>query len=286
MTLPMQDLRTRYEEDGYVLVPGLLPNEALEPIRQAIAETVDQIAERCYAAGEITQRYEDAPLSRRLAYIYQHATINKSMGKKSMGWNREVFSKAIYDLVTHPRLLALAEALVGPEVTVNGDYWVRTKLPNESLTTLPWHQDSGYYGAQTAPEHILSVWAPLVDVDEHNGCMQFLPGSQRWGLLPTVKDNDRHNIPTEDIETRGRVETLRMKVGDVVAFHNLTFHRSLMNSSPDIRWSIDLRYSPTGTPTDWLAKMGLFGFVARSRAQPESVEPWSTWHARRTQFQG
>ena len=281
MTLPMQDLRTRYEADGYVLVPGLLPNEALEPIRQAIAETVDQIAERCYAAGEITQRYEDAPLSRRLAYIYQHATT-----KKSMGWNREVFSKAIYDLVTHPRLLALAEALVGPEVTVNGDYWVRTKLPNESLTTLPWHQDSGYYGAQTAPEHILSVWAPLVDVDEHNGCMQFLPGSQRWGLLPTAKDNDRHNIPTEEIETRGRVETLRMKVGDVVAFHNLTFHRSLMNSSPDIRWSIDLRYSPTGTPTDWLSKMGLFGFVARSRAQPESVEPWSTWHARRTQFQG
>ncbi|CAN5629944.1 phytanoyl-CoA dioxygenase family protein [soil metagenome] len=281
MPLPTENFRSSYEENGYLLAPGLLSNADLEPIRQAIAHTVDQLAQQLYAAGQIEQLYEDAPLSRRLAYMYQNTTA-----KKSMGWNREVFSKAIYDLVTHPHLITLAETLLGPEVTVNGDYWVRTKLPGEQLTTLPWHQDSGYYGAQTAPEHILSVWAPLVDVDEHNGCMQFIPGSHRWGLLPTTKDQDRHNMPTEAIEARGRVETLQMKVGDVVAFHNLTFHRSLMNSSDDIRWSIDLRYSPTGTPTDWLAKMGLFGFVATSRAQPEKVETWETWHARRTSFAG
>ncbi len=112
--------------------------------------------------------------------------------------------------------------------------------------------------------------------------MQFIPGSHRWGLLPTANDAEHHHIPTEDIETRGHAETLRMKIGDVVAFHNLTFHRSLMNSSDDIRWSIDLRYSPTGTSTEWLSKMGLFGFVARS-AQPETIETWDTWQARRTQ---
>ena len=277
--LSTQNFRTDYAENGYVLAPGLLTNADLDPVRQAIADAVDTIANQLYASGQIEQRYADAPLSRRLAYVYQH------VANKSMGWNREVFSKAVYDLVTHPHLLALAETLLGPEVTVNGDYWVRTKLPGERLTTLPWHQDSGYYGAQTEPEHILSIWVPLVDVDEHNGCMQFIPGSHRWGLLPTARDDDRHNIPTEDIESRGRIETLRMQVGDVVAFHNLTFHRSLMNSSDDIRWSIDLRYSPTGTPTEWLSKMGLFGFVARSQAQPETVEPWETWHARRTQFQ-
>jgi ectoine hydroxylase-related dioxygenase (phytanoyl-CoA dioxygenase family) len=279
MGLLPEHFRTAYQENGYVVAPGILNNEALEPIRGAIAEAVDQIARQRQAEGQIDQLYADTPFEQRLAYVYQNAT------NKSMGWNREVFSKAVYDLVTHPNLLELAETLLGPEITVNGDYWVRTKLPGERLTTLPWHQDSGYYGAQTAAEHILSVWLPLVDVDEHNGCMQFIPGSHQWGLLPTAKDEDRHNIPTEEIETRGRVETLRMNVGDAVAFHNLTFHRSLMNSSDAIRWSIDLRYSPTGTPTDWLAKMGLFGFVARSRTHPETVEGWDTWSARRTSFQ-
>jgi phytanoyl-CoA hydroxylase len=279
MRLSPEQYRTVYQEQGFVVVPGLAPNEALEAVRAAIADAVDQVARQRHADGQIDQVYEDVPFERRLAYVYQNAT------NKGMGWNREVFSKAIYDLVTHPTLLDLAEALLGPEITVNGDYWVRTKLPGEQLTTLPWHQDSGYYGAKTAAEHILSIWLPLVDVDEHNGCMQFIPGSHRWGLLPTARDEDRHNIPTEDVEGRGQVETLRMKVGDAVAFHNLTFHRSLMNSSDTIRWSIDLRYSPTGTPTDWLSKMGLFGFVARSRTQPESVEDWPTWHARRTHVQ-
>ncbi|HMN27511.1 MAG TPA: phytanoyl-CoA dioxygenase family protein [Caldilineaceae bacterium] len=275
MSLPTEQYRRSYQQNGYVVAPAIVDNTALEPVRRAIAETVDQLARQRHAEGQIDQLYADAPFEQRLAYIYQNGA------SKSMGWNREVFSKAIYDLLTHPNLLELAESLLGPEVTVNGDYWVRTKLPGERLTTLPWHQDSGYYGPQTAAEHILSVWLPLVDVDEHNGCMQFIPGSHRWGLLPTDKDEDRHNIPTEDVAGRGQVETLRMKVGDAVAFHNLTFHRSLMNGSDAIRWSIDLRYSPTGTPTEWLSRMGLFGFVARSRSQPETVEGWETWHARR-----
>ena len=198
-----------------------------------------------------------------------------------MSWNREVLSEAVYDLCVHPAVLDIAESLLGStEVTMNGDYWVRPKLPEEQLTTLPWHQDSDYYGAQTEPLHLLSIWLPLVDVDETNGCMQFIPGSHKWGLLPTVRQG-HHLAPTEDVEARGRVATLPMAVGDAVAFRNLTFHRSLMNNSVGVRWSIDLRYSVTGTPLDWLAEMGLHGFVARSQQQPESVDSWETWRARR-----
>jgi len=119
-----------------------------------------------------------------------------------------------------------------------------------------------------------------VDVDEENGCMQFISGSHKWGLLPNKRQGD-HLVPVEDVEARGRVETLAMRAGDAVAFRNLTFHRSLMNNSDGIRWSIDLRYSVTGTPLDWLTRMGLHGFVARSRQNPESVESWKAWRANR-----
>jgi hypothetical protein len=45
-------------------------------------------------------------------------------------------------------------------------------------------------------------------------------------------------------------------------------HRSLPNKSDDVRWSLDLRYNPTGQPCgrDWFP-----GFVARSRAHPETA---------------
>ena len=198
-----------------------------------------------------------------------------------MSWNREVFSEAVYDLCVHPAVLDAVESLLGSgEITMNGDYWVRPKLPQEQLTTLPWHQDSDYYGQQTEPLHILSLWIPLVDVYEENGCMQFISGSHKWGLLPNKRQGD-HLVPVEDVEARGRVETLAMRAGDAVAFRNLTFHRSLMNNSDGIRWSIDLRYSVTGTPLDWLAEIGLLGLVARSRQRPESVDSWQAWRASR-----
>ncbi|MCY3904557.1 MAG: phytanoyl-CoA dioxygenase family protein [Caldilineaceae bacterium] len=272
--LDQQQLRT-YEEQGYLLIPGLLSRDDLAPVEQTIVKAVDRVARGLYAEGRVGELFEDQPLSRRLVELH------RMHPRESMSWNREVFSEAVYDLCVQPAVLDVAELLLGSgEITMNGDYWVRPKLPQEQLTTLPWHQDSDYYGAQTEPLHILSLWIPLVDVDERNGCMQFISGSHKWGLLPNKRQGD-HLVPVEDVEARGRVETLAMKAGDAVAFRNLTFHRSLMNNSDGIRWSIDLRYSVTGTPLDWLAKMGLLGFVARSRHRPESVDSWQAWRAGR-----
>ena len=66
-----------------------------------------------------------------------------------------------------------------------------------------------------------------------------------------------------------------MQPGDVLFLTQHTIHGSLANNSDDVRWSFDLRYNPIGQPTG----RDLFpGFVARSRANPESVlrDP-ATW---------
>ncbi|MBI4552332.1 MAG: phytanoyl-CoA dioxygenase family protein [Candidatus Latescibacteria bacterium] len=264
-----------YEDNGYLVIPAVLQDNELEPVRRVITEQVDREARQLYAEGQITDLHEDASFTRRLMEVYH------GLKRRSIGWNKEVFSQEIYDLGMHPAILDIAESLVGPEIQFNGDYWVRTKLPNETVTTFPWHQDSGYYGDPTEPYHLLSLWLPLVDVDEHNGCLQVIPGSHRWGLQPVGRDEDGHHRPTEDIETRGRVETLPMKAGDMFAFHNLTFHRSLMNQSDGIRWSIDLRYSAIGVPLEWLFKAGLNGFIAQSAAHPALVDSWEGWQAKR-----
>ena len=72
-----------------------------------------------------------------------------------------------------------------------------------------------------------------------------------------------------------------MKADDIFAFHNLTFHGSLMNQSDDIRWSTDLPYSETGRPLERLFKAGLNGFIARSHENPETVDSWVDWQAKR-----
>ncbi|MBI4531278.1 MAG: phytanoyl-CoA dioxygenase family protein, partial [Candidatus Latescibacteria bacterium] len=152
---------------------GVLHDKDLEPVRRAIATRVDQEAQQLHAEGKITDLHEGAPFTRRLMEVY------RGLKRRAIGWNKEVFSKEIYELGRHPAILDVAESLVGPELQFNGDYWVRTKLPNETVTTFPWHQDSGYYGDPTESYHLLSLWLSLVDVDEHNGCMQVIPGSHR-----------------------------------------------------------------------------------------------------------
>ena len=46
-----------------------------------------------------------------------------------------------------------------------------------------WHQDFSYW-TFTKPMHHLTCWIGLDDANTENGCLYFLPGSHKWGLLP------------------------------------------------------------------------------------------------------
>ena len=268
MLLNEEQIR-HFEDWGYVVARDVLGDAELEPVRAAIAAAVDDKAHELHAEKEIVDLYETASFTRRLVKISQET------GTEAFSWNNQVFSRAIYDLLMAPAVLDVAESLLGPELTVNGDYWVRPKLPGGRLTTLPWHQDSGYYGPASLAVPILSLWIPLVDVDERNGCLKVIPGSNKWGLLPS-QSNGTHLEPTEDVEARGEPKSLPMRAGDILAFGQYTFHASGENSSDEVRWSIDLRYSPTGYDMEWLFER-YPGFIARSRKNPNSVESWEAW---------
>ena len=56
--------------------------------------------------------------------------------------------------------------------------------------------------------------------------------------------------------------------GGIVFMHRYTPHRSTPNYSSGVRWSMDLRYQPTGQPT---GRPFHPAFIARSCSHPESV---------------
>ena len=58
-----------------------------------------------------------------------------------------------------------------------------------------------------------------------------------------------------------------LKKGGIVFIHRYTPHRSTPNYTHGVRWSLDLRYQPTGTPT---GRPFHPDFIVRSRAHPES----------------
>ena len=279
--------RQAFDEHGYLIVRGVLDERDFDPLRGVISSAIDCRAQGLYDRGKISSLYEDLSFYRRLTRILRESQEGPLL---SWNWNREVFSREVYELITHPKILDIVASLIGSEITVNGDYWIRFKMPTGGESIFPWHQDSIYYNGNadagqqvtfSEESQILTVWIPMVDVDEDNGCLQIIPGSHKQGLRPPRRDGHGRLVPIEDVESWGEVQNVRMKVGDVLVFGNLTFHRSLANTSEDIRWSIDLRYSPTGSPLEWLLKKWP-GFIARSQRQPETVESWEMWKAKRT----
>lgn len=227
----------QYEAEGYTLARQALGEDDLTPMRRVLEGIVDSTAKRLLRDGAIQTAREELPFAKRWPAISQEAG-----GSGGPHWEREVFTKELYELATHPAILEALKPILGERIYFNGDFHIRPKLPGSDY--FPWHQDSQYYGAPTAAMHIVTVWIPFVDVDETNGCLSLVPGSQKWGLMEGARDEKREMRPKVDPETLGASVLEPMKTGDMMLFHNLTYHRSLPNRSEGARWSVDLRYSP------------------------------------------
>ncbi len=265
----------QFTEQGYLVVKSALAAADLSPLVAVISEAVDTRATELYNEGAISDTYEEMPFEKRWYAVL------KECGRENevFGWHTLVFSEALFDLVTHPKVLDVLEVLIGSNIQFNGDFWVRPKLPNEKLTTLPWHQDSAYMPDTENDTH-LTVWLPLVDVKSENGALQFLPGSHKSGL------QTYHRVPDEAFAvpvlpptaSDSEIDTLEMQKGDLLVFNNLVFHRSLVNQSNTIRWSTDFRFSRTGTSLNGLWHAAI-ACPARARESRQCPTPWQTWRS-------
>jgi ectoine hydroxylase-related dioxygenase (phytanoyl-CoA dioxygenase family) len=271
---PAIDLAT-FARDGYLVLRRCIEPQRIAAMRAALAAEVDTVLSELHAAGKLADTRPDLPFERRLAIAGEHAA---SYGR---GWTQRMAVPATFELHRDPALLAALHQLLGPVVHGHKQFNVRPKLPGQDLTNVPWHQDTGYYGAQTARDLIMTAWVPLVEVDARNGCMQVMPGSHRLGAVPHVDAQDAGGFLRLDTTVdEAAAVTLAMSPGDVLLMHNLVFHRSTENRSDGIRWSIDLRFWRPDTPS---ASDLLWGFPrpwTLSGAAPVPLEEWLGWYGR------
>ena len=264
----------KFAENGYLVVEDVLQSEDLAPLIAVVSEVVDARADELYNAGTISDVFEDLPFERRWYTILQECGRENEV----FGWHTLVFSEALFNLITHPKVLDVIETIIGNEIQFNGDFWVRPKLPNEKLTTLPWHQDSAYMPHTENDTH-LTVWLPLVNVEVENGALQFLPGSHTAGLQTYHRvEGEAFAVPVlPPTSSHTDIDTLEMKKGDLLIFNNLVFHRSLLNRSDTIRWSVDFRFSRTSTSLDGLWHEAI-ACLARESDSKQCPTSWDTWH--------
>ena len=78
--------------------------------------------------------------------------------------------------------------------------------------------------------HSLTIWIPLIDVDEDNGCLQVLPGSHRW--FNSFRSDTISSLSIKfDYKINSFLTALPAKAGDAVVFNSRVFHGSKLNLS-------------------------------------------------------
>ncbi len=259
----------QFKAEGFLVVRGGLEDRDLDPVIREYEAYIDQRARELKAEGKIAHLHEEEPFERRLACICrQHNALYRELDIMFLR------GRASFDFLRNENLLDLVEGIVGPEITCNPIQHIRPKLP-AGLTpeggdphVAPWHQDAGVTWADADPYFILTVWIPLTEATVENGCLQIIPRTHGKGLLKHHTKPGMGTVIMDEEMPASAVLTLPMSKGDLLLMHKEIPHRSTANTSDNIRWSMDLRYQQTGTPT---GRPFHPEFVARSRTNPESV---------------
>lgn len=157
-----------------------------------------------------------------------------------------------HDVLWNPRFVMAASQLLG-EVPVRFWHDQLFYKPAKQGGVVAWHQDYSYW-TRTKPVAHLTCWCALDDATVENGCLQYVPGSQNWGLL------DKPNLAgdllgimdylTEEQKQQFKPVHAAVKAGEAIFHHSLTLHGSGENKSDRPRRAFVINVFKDGVISD------------------------------------
>ncbi|MEN8183446.1 MAG: phytanoyl-CoA dioxygenase family protein [Myxococcota bacterium] len=236
MSLSEKD-RRHYADRGHLVVPGLFGRDELS-----------RWSERFLAVVEGQVPPAPGMLVMRDVMVAKGAVQPASRPGAIAKIQDFHADPVLYDgYVKHPKLLALVEALLGPDLKS-----IHTMLINKPPGVdgrHPLHQDLLYFPFRPA-EAILATWTALEPCTRENGCLVVVPGSHRGELLSHENpDWEWLNLAYFGAAGVGKHADrvhLEMEPGDTVLFHPLLLHGSGQNRTEGFRRAISAHYASAG----------------------------------------
>ncbi len=235
----------QYQTEGYLHLEKIVPEDILKLVEQPLCRWVDATLLKWKEQGKLDDLYEDLPFDQRLNTAWFAA--GKPQYERSP--RKAIVSPEVFAFMRHPCFLQLARELIGsPNIAAHGIFNARPKLQQQSFTNTPWHQDAQYF-RESAGSNIITMWVPLVDVNEVNSCLQVAPGKHRDPLYDDYLDPETKFLgltPADRAKLQGR--PIPMRRGDVLCFNHLMPHAALPNQTDKVRWSMDIRFEEVDAP--------------------------------------
>ncbi len=157
--------------------------------------------------------------------------------------NGQLVIPLLAEIAKTPAILDAVETILGPDLLV----WsveLFIKEPGDG-TIVSWHQDITYWGMGETDEEV-TAWLALSDVSVEAGCMRFIPGSHKGGIVDHADTFADSNLLSRGQEIADVDEDAAvpgpLKPGEMSLHHGRCFHASAPNNSGDRRIGVAIRY--------------------------------------------
>jgi ectoine hydroxylase-related dioxygenase (phytanoyl-CoA dioxygenase family) len=162
-------------------------------------------------------------------------------------------TNGLHDVLWNPKFLAIASQLLGNKAVRFWHDQIFWKPPKQG-GVVAWHQDYSYW-TRTIPIGHLTCWCALDDTTMDNGCLQYIPGSHKWGLLPKpVIAGDlqgiRQYLSEDQRQQFDQPVYAPVAAGEAVFHHSLTLHGSGANRSTRPRRAFVINVVEDGVSSD------------------------------------
>ena len=139
--------------------------------------------------------------------------------------------EAFHDILWNPAFLIPASQLLEGSVR----FWHDQLFckPPQHGGVVAWHQDYSYW-TRTRPMSHLTCWIGLDQSTRANGCLQYIPGSHNWDLLPITglagdMDAIREVLTDEQLAAFENPVAVELEAGECSFHHPLLVHGSREN---------------------------------------------------------
>jgi len=221
----------QYQDQGFIQYTNFFSGDEMDQLRQAIDDAIDTNRDRIHGdakGGRVSEDYEKG--FNQMVNLWTDSPAAKAFS----------FSSRLAE--TGRRLSS------SHHVRIYHDH-AMIKPPGQQSRATNWHQDAPYWPMD--PIGAFSAWIAVDDVTVANGCLHFVPGSHKFGLLKAIQLGIEGESIVDKMREAGHdvAEPVAMEMasGGVTFHQGCNFHYAGPNRTDAPRRAHAVIYIPDGT---------------------------------------
>ncbi|KAI1716653.1 phytanoyl-CoA dioxygenase (PhyH) domain-containing protein [Ditylenchus destructor] len=282
-----------FQEYGFVVVENVFSSDEAAEMQSAMDKIVDNLRPEEHPKSIFNTEDEEKHTTDsyflesvdKIRFFYEEGAFDKSTGELQVPKNRALnkvghalhwldatFRK--YTFSDQIKKIFSAVGYITPKI-VQSMYIFKQPSIGGSVTD---HIDSTFLQVDP-PEQVIGVWIALDDATEANGCLWFIPGSQRestadgYKFVRTFSGSDSCDVKGQLVKFTGTRPTydqsrfipVEVKTGSLVLIDGKVVHKSEPNTSDKSRHAYtfhvaDLQPGTTWSPLAWLQETDVYRF--------------------------